>query len=565
MHLSADTLVKLRPYIVTQLDAVSDGDNDMLTDFILELIKNDGDEATLKQNAKEQLSELMEGGDIFVDNVFEAIRTKSYDPSAAAQQSAGQIATGTQNGGSRKRSFRDDGDDVAMQDAGGRGTDNRPMKSARRGRGDFARGRGGRGGYHQQQQGVQMGFDLSDPMTQFMMQQAMMSGGMPFGQPQQQQNREPTGKRCYDYDNKGVCLRGANCPFDHGTDFETSSGDQYPTRGARGGRGRGDRGRTARGGRAAFSSSAPNSDRNNKAIVIENIPEENLNEESIRAFFGEFGTIEGVSVQEERRLAVISYADHDSAQRAHSSPKVIFDNRFVKVYWYKPEQADEDGGAGRGGRGAYNGRGRGHSGHSNGGGRNGAGGDVDMDDTSTSQQIDPEAFAAQQAAAQERFEAQRAARAAREEFEAKIKAQAAERAALLHKLAEKTKGKEPSGAAGENPTVDGAKSSEPSSQTEALKAKLAALEEEARSVGINPSAPDASSGYPPRGRGYGRGGYVPRGRGGYRGRGGAFAPAGGAVKRLDNRPRAITLTFADGKWDDEKEEAVRQFLLFVSQ
>ncbi|GAM84414.1 hypothetical protein ANO11243_024100 [Dothideomycetidae sp. 11243] len=556
MQLSEETLTLLRPYVAKQLESVSDAENDVLADYVIELIKSEGDEAAVQRNAKEQLSEFLDGGDVFVDQIFQAIHTKAYDPNAAhpipsvaSQQRSGN-GLDAQDGGSKKRSFRDD-DDVAMQDYGARGRD-RPMKAARRGRGDHLYGRGGRGGgggrggFQQQQQQTPMsmpGFNFdpsADPMAAFMaLQQAMLSNGMPF--PQQDQQQKKTGKRCRDYDNKGVCMRGANCPYDHGNDFDvynsSQQGEHYSSRGR--GRGRGDRGRGGRGGRADFSSAGPNHDRNNTSVVVENIPDDSLNEDAVRAFFGDFGTIEDISLQEQRKLAVIRFLDHDTAQRAYDSPKVIFDNRFVKVYWYKSDSAD----ASRGGAG-----------------------DVDMsDETSDAPPIDLEAFNAQQAAAQERFESQKAARAAREELEAKIKAQAEEQAALRKRLAEKTKtGTETDGATAEAMSTNNTASSEKTAATEALKAKLAALEAEALSIGLNPNGPNQS--FAPRGRGRGRGSFAPRGRGWHRG-GGAMA-AGGAVKRLDNRPRGVSVSFSgatdeDRKWDAGKEEALRQFLLFV--
>ena len=72
-------------------------------------------------------------------------------------------------------------------------------------------------------------------------------------------------------------------------------------------------------------------------MVVENIPEDKFEEQTVRDFFSEFGTIEEVSLQAYKRLAIVKYSDYESAKGTYDSPKVIFDNRFVKVYWYKPE------------------------------------------------------------------------------------------------------------------------------------------------------------------------------------------------------------------------------------
>lgn len=110
---------------------------------------------------------------------------------------------------------------------------------------------------------------------------------------------------------------------------------------------------------------------------------------------------------------------------------------------------------------------------------------------------------------------------------------------------------------------------EKKSSTDVLKAQLAALEAEAKSLGIDTNAlPDQAlsagtrGGYRGRGGHRGRAAYVPRGRGGYRGRGGApfGGAAGGGVMRLDNRPKSISLTGVDFS-NAEKEESLRQYLL----
>ena len=117
-----------------------------------------------------------------------------------------------------------------------------------------------------------------------------------------------------------------------------------------------------------------------------------------------------------------------------------------------------------------------------------------------------------------------------------------------------------------------------SANTEKLLAQLHALEDEARSLGLDPEAVEAGAGGSPygRGRGFargrGRGGY--RGyaydpsyqspRGAYRGRGGSFRGSvrGGGAYNLDNRPKKVKVEGV--VFDGEKEEALKQFL-FVSR
>lgn len=68
-------------------------------------------------------------------------------------------------------------------------------------------------------------------------------------------------------------------------------------------------------------------------LIVENIPDKNCNEESIRDFFGRFGTIVNVSTEPESHLAHLEYSTHEEAKACHESPEPIFGNRFVKVYW----------------------------------------------------------------------------------------------------------------------------------------------------------------------------------------------------------------------------------------
>ena len=112
-----------------------------------------------------------------------------------------------------------------------------------------------------------------------------------------------------------------------------------------------------------------------------------------------------------------------------------------------------------------------------------------------------------------------------------------------------------------------------STQTEALRAQLAALEQEASQLGINPDENhDDASSWTLRGRGRGRGfrgrgSFAPRairGGYGYRGRGGIVESrhAAYAAYSLDNRPKIVALSGVDFTIP-ENDEALRQYL-FVS-
>jgi RNA-binding protein 26 len=408
------------------------------------------------------------------------------------------------------------------------------------------------------------------------------SRGPPPGIPQKKQ-------RCRDYDQKGFCARGNTCMFEHGQDsiyvppgtngeeydpsnsglmtgVESSNGgpSNFAHRGNDRGRGRGgmrgDRGGYAsrgRGGRAEFSSDRPNYDKSKTTIVVEQIPEDKFSEEEVRSFFSEFGNIVEVVMRPYKRLAIIKYDDYEAAKAAYNSPKVIFDNRFVKVYWYVDQDSLPKPPA-AGAPKASNGANRGANSQT-------------PTRAESEPQIDIEEFARKQQdvqkAHEEKMKKKQEMETARKELEKRqedlLKSQAEEKRKLMERIAAK-QGKSSTPTAGSDSGIP-APSEKSTSQTEALKAQLAALEAEAKSLGIDPNAPEDTWGG--RGRGRGRGGYrgrgtfAPRGfRGGYRGRGGAPFARGGGAYNLDNRPKKIGLTGVDFS-DPDKDEGLRQYLL----
>lgn len=309
------------------------------------------------------------------------------------------------------------------------------------------------------------------------------------------------------------------------------------------GRGRGgDRGGFGnRGRRSEFSTAGPSDNPDAKTIVVEQIPHDKLDDFTIRDFFSQYGEITDISLQPHRKLALITYADHAGAKAAWSSPKVIFDNRFVKVYWHKPKDRNHDQ-------------------------RPGANGSREEP-----QPFDAEEFQKQQEEAQksyeekhkQRQETEKAKHGLEKQREELLKKQEGEKQRLLQRIG--------GGASGSPTTPDGAAQSpadeNSSEQTKQLRAQLASLEAEAKSLGLDPNQSPTSSSFRGRGRGgFGRGGYAPRGRGydpsyrgSYRGRGGFNARGRGGVLRLDNRPKRIAVSGI--KPNSEQDEAFRQHLI----
>lgn len=484
-------------------------------------------------------------------------------------------------------------------------------------------------------------FDPNDPMAGMLaMQHAMGFPPLP-GMPLPPQAGSPTGfppfpaqnspasiappkqrinARCRDYDTKGFCTRGNACPFEHGTDLivvpgqqegiiigaqlanSANNGIEYDPknsvmldiqrspsdtnghttfdsprsndRGRGRGRGRGDRGGpintfTPRRNRADFSYAGPINDRSITTIVVEQIPEEKFDEQAVRDFFGDFGEIKEITMQAYKRLALVKYADWASAKRAYDSPKVIFDNRFVKVYWYKPDSLPTPP----------------------------ANGFEKASSPALSKPEEPafdrEKFERDAQAAQKKLEEKKAllkdTEAKRQELERQKEELARKQAEETKKLREKLAAKEgksgamsPAADAGENGASDntnGIGDGKTSAMTEILRAQLATLEAEAKSLGIDPATTteDASWALRGRGRGRARGSYrgwegfaSGRGRGGYdaasrgtsfRGRGsGAYRGRGaGGMYNLDNRPKKVAVSGVE--FDGERDEGLRTYLL----
>ena len=633
----------------------SDADADVLADYVLALLRHDGDIDAVRQLCESEIPDfLKEDSSIFVRDVFDALEYKTYlpgggvprrpalpfapplGPSGNSYGNLGGYPQGPQNV-SRKRSYndREEGElpdrEIVFNDSNGR-YNKQPRTSWAPGTGQVeggyrdpisARGRGGFTGGRASPMNLQhmpspgypdmpsppLGmppFDQNNPIAAMLAMQSMgiLPPNMP-GHPQATSplDMRPSGpplqmrkRRCRDYDEKGFCARGNTCMFEHDehsiwvpsaqnqdeydpanstlmTGVETDGVPRLPptfnrVRGYDRGRGRGfHRGESrqpsrGRGGRAEFSSDRPNNDRSNPTIVVEQIPEDKFSEDEVRAFFSEFGSITEVSMRPYKRLAIVKYDDWEAARLAYNSPKVIFDNRFVKVYWYKPESLPQPPSVGLSNGGA-------HSGTST---NSAIPATVPARETSEPR-IDIEEFAKKQQEAQkvheEKMKKKQEMETARKELEQRqadlLKSQAEERKKLMEKIAAKSgKSSNPPEGQEDRPSVPTEEKSNP--QTEALKAQLAALEAEAQSLGIDTSLTDDGS-WAGRGRGRGRGvyrgrgTYAPRGfRGGFRGRGAAPFAAGVRSFHLDNRTKKVVLTGTDFS-DAEKDESLRQYLL----
>ena len=372
------------------------------------------------------------------------------------------------------------------------------------------------------------------------------------------------------------------------TNGQSTFGGRQEWRGRGRGRGRGDGGRggesTPRRNRAEFSNPGPNHDRSITTIVVENIPEEKFDEPSVREFFSTFGNIVEVTLQAYKRLALVKFEDWASAKRAWESPRVIFDNRFVKVYWYKADTVPKppNGDA----RASSNGFKR--EGSSQAPAKSAEEVQREMEEIKRKQDE-------LQKSHEDKMKKLKETEESKKELDRRRLALLQSQAEETRKLQERLAAKLGTNAAADAlsaaepatdskmsdvPAADDAADKKPSSQTEALKAQLAALEAKASRMGIDYALTDESSfasrgrgrggyrgratrgTYPPSSRG--RGGYEPfRGGGSYRGRGGAGNRGGGSAYKLDNRTKKVSVSGV--QFDESKDEGLRQYLLGLGE
>ncbi|KAK4134219.1 hypothetical protein BT67DRAFT_442124 [Trichocladium antarcticum] len=662
----------LKTWIVKRLENTSDADADVLADYVLALLRHDGDVGDVRKLCEDEIPDfLKEDSSVFVSDVFEAIAYRSYLPggppppskiaalqaaAAAAAAAAPPVASSFYDdvpasfvppyqqpfqNGSRKRGYNDWDDPNAQNGRDGAGFGGRNPKQPRRG---AYGGRGGRSEDPSSYRGSASGlpafpaaFPAAFPLPGQLPGQgppaastagyfdpsgatmdAMFGMGLAAGHPMPElfshdRNQAPPRRRarCRDWEKKGYCQRGSNCMFEHSNDpvyphlsgppfgsmqslpqppaveeYDPANalmtglfngagpiqgqlppahdGGQHPRH--KGGR---QHNRQRRGDKAAFSADGPVHDRTKSTIVVENIPEESFEEDRVKDFFSQFGSVVEVSMKPYKRLAIVKFDSWNSANAAYHSPKVIFDNRFVKVFWFKEDESAQPGSTPRGGPPKKM-----HT--SNGLPSAGAA------DSGSQPDLDMEEFAKQQEARQRAYEEKTKRREELErqqqELEKRqkelIAKQREERAKLDAKL-QRDGSKSGDGADGGN--EDGSSSPKPMNQSEALRAQLAALEAEARQMGLDPDAmADAPAPWPTRGGGYGRGRgragaapnwrgapYTPRGfRGGARGR--ANVHAAYAAYSLDNRPKKVVLTGLDFTVS-EKDETLRQYLFGIGE
>ncbi|KAJ2677120.1 hypothetical protein GGI25_003340, partial [Coemansia spiralis] len=152
-------------------------------------------------------------------------------------------------------------------------------------------------------------------------------------QPQQQhQQFQKKHKPCFEFLRKGTCQRGDTCNYAHTMDpamlpnmpFMMQPGF-FPMR------------PTTR--PPQQSNDQPQSA---TAIFITNIPDDSMNDPTVRDFFGRFGQITNVRLDPHRHTAVVDFSETGAQTRALGTTEAIFNNRFVRVHRARQQQQQKN-------------------------------------------------------------------------------------------------------------------------------------------------------------------------------------------------------------------------------
>lgn len=441
-----EIIQQLKPWIIQTLTPITDADVESLTDYVMALLGNDMSLDKLRTMCEEQLSDFLHGA----TNDFVANLISQTELAIKGQLGVGQNQIGHQK--QLRSNYRDGNNE-----------------------------------------------NIGFPHQQY------LPGG-----PYQSQNQNQNQSQMPDFNNmqgwpnvplpnpqlSGILIPPFNMNMGRG-------GFDYNDRGSRSKR-------RNRRGPSNMSQPGPDNDYTKKKLIVENLPDDKLDKDVISEYFSRFGTLKAVSIIFEKKLAELEFESHDQARAAWNSPDPIFNNRFIKLYWKKSSEGDNES-------------------------------------------IDLEAVKRIQAERQKEFEEKEQKR---QEHLKQVQELLTAKTKIMEEQESLIQAAQASGELDKDPELQ----AKLNSTTAALKRQLAALQEEADSLGIAsggvPSYVPARGGY--RGGYRGRATYSPyyRGRGRGRGRGGAFVPT--SRTNLDLRPKSVKFQLTP-----EKDESVREFLSTV--
>ncbi|KAI8923633.1 hypothetical protein BC831DRAFT_470273 [Entophlyctis helioformis] len=360
----------LTAYLEEKVQAISEAEPAVLAEYIVALLRHKKPVPVLKEDCMTELTDFL-GDDTatFVNQLFEGLLSGRFAASQPAPAAAGSANPDSNTQGKRqreasidisRRSRSPDGrhapsthpahpstsDHAAHSSASGGQQRQHPYRvvednyrpEKRRDFGDRSEGNG-----------------YGDDRRQY----RSGAGNDRFGQGDRRRGR------CYNYDEKGYCLRGQDCPYEHGpeallienltpgasasrtgSDRFGQNADNFAVGSVPPGDGRG-RSFPRREGanpRAYPYPPGPHGGPRTgsvrgryRTLAVENIPQEFCSMDKVNEFFKPFGTLTNIQVDPIARRATIQYSHPNEASAANSSPEPFFGNRFVKVFFKRDE------------------------------------------------------------------------------------------------------------------------------------------------------------------------------------------------------------------------------------
>lgn len=82
-----------------------------------------------------------------------------------------------------------------------------------------------------------------------------------------------------------------------------------------------------------FEGSPSTPKKSSTTLIIENIPQSSLSDRAVREYFSIFGPLTSVSVDVYNAQAQVTFKSYQDAKQAYTSPEPVFNNRFVRIHF----------------------------------------------------------------------------------------------------------------------------------------------------------------------------------------------------------------------------------------
>ncbi|KAJ1311603.1 hypothetical protein OPQ81_010080 [Rhizoctonia solani] len=203
----------LRPWLVKNLEPICDAEPEVLSNYVLALLKHEAPEAELKETFRKQLYDFLDNETSkFVDELFAAIKNKSYKTPKPVPTGPKSNTTSSSTPAASTSSSKDGGIPIPIDALLGSKPDNRGTK--RRLDSD-----GGPG--DQQERSPPKGPRLRDSTVSRYEPGRDRDRDRGVNGAGRTDARDTKRQPCRDYHERGFCARGSQCIFSHGEEAVT--------------------------------------------------------------------------------------------------------------------------------------------------------------------------------------------------------------------------------------------------------------------------------------------------------------------------------------------------------